>query len=370
MDFRRICIIGTGLIGSSLALAFKRQKIGADISGIDQPEVIQAAVQARLFDQGFTVGELAAVIPQADLIILATPIHSILNLLPKIAALVAPGSLTTDVGSTKGEIVSAASRLFQSGAFFLGGHPMAGSEKKGYQAADPFLFENCYYILTPTADAYWQPIGAFSALLEKIGAKVLYLDAAVHDRIAASISHLPQLLATALVNLVGKFQCQNPYYLKMAAGGFRDMTRIASSPFGIWNDILNTNQTNILALIEQFIAELEQLKQLFQSESLPVAALQYYFEQAARTRLSIPHDTKGFLKPLFDLRVVVRDEPGVIAKISTACYQQGINIRDIEVLKVRMFEGGTIRLAFETEKDRQIAKHVLATAGFECLIND
>jgi len=247
---------------------------------------------------------------------------------------------------------------------------MAGSEKSGYSAADPFLFENCFYVLTPTVKTPLDQVSAFSHILEKIGAKVLFLDAAVHDQIAASVSHLPQILAVSLVNLVGSFQKENQYYLKMAAGGFRDMTRIASSPFSIWEDICESNKENILKLIDQYISELRLMQQFFQNDDIQIHGLSKYFDTAARTRLSIPHDTKGFLKPLFDLTVVVRDEPGVIAQISTACYQAGLNIRDIEVLKVRLWEGGTIRLAFESARDRVQAKTVLEAAGFECHLRE
>jgi prephenate dehydrogenase len=369
VEFKRICIIGTGLIGGSLALAFKRHKIGEQIWGIDRPEICEQLKQAEIVDQAFSLDELKNVIPGADLIILAAPINQNLNLLPEIGRLATPNCLITDVGSTKKEIVSTARALFQHGAIFLGGHPMAGSAQKGFMAADPFLFENCYYVLTPTAEVPDMVVAAFSMVIEKIGAKVLLLNADLHDRIAASISHLPQILAVTLVNLAAKLDQENPYYLKMAAGGFRDMTRIASSPFTIWEDICNSNQCNILELIDSFMAELKSVRNYLQDRPIDKNHLAGYFEMAAQTRLSIPHDTKGFLIPLFDLRVVVQDEPGVIAKISSACYQEGINIRDIEVLKVRLWEGGTLRLAFESEKDRQSATRILNNLGFECRYN-
>lgn len=368
MNFQKICIIGTGLIGSSLALAFRRHQIGEFIWGVDKSEIIDSLEKSNIVDQVAPLTELVHIIPQADLIILAAPIKHILNLIPRISEMAAPGTLVTDVGSTKQQIVRVARMFFHSGVTFLGGHPMAGSERSGHLAADPFMFENCYYVLTPTIDTPLDVVNSFSNIIEKIGAKVLLLDAAVHDRIAASVSHLPQILAVSLVNLLRTYQQKNPYYLKMAAGGFRDMTRIASSPFSIWEDICESNKSNISQLIDKFIAELEMMKQYFKDDHVPVDMLGNYFEAAARTRLSIPHDTKGFLKPLFDLTVVVRDEPGVIAKISSICYDKGINIRDIEVLKVRLWEGGTIRLAFETEPDRLNARRLLESLDFECHI--
>lgn len=370
MNFQNICIVGTGLIGSSLALAFKRNNIGEKIWGVDKSDVARNLENTNIVDQAFSITELIHVIPKSDLIVLASPIQHILNILPKISELAPAEAIITDVGSTKSQIVAQAKKLFHSGSVFIGGHPMTGSEKKGYLAADPFLFENCYYVLTPTIEAPLNKVNLLSESLEKIGAKVLFLDAAVHDRIAAAVSHLPQILAVSLVNLVGHYQNENPYYLKMAAGGFRSMTRIASSPFNIWEDICQSNRDNILKMINHFIEELEGMKQLFQNNGVDICHLQSYFETAATTRLSIPHDTKGFLHPLFDLTVVVRDEPGVVAKISSACYEEGINIRDIEVLKVRLWEGGTIRLAFESAEDRTNAKRILEKNRFECHMKD
>ncbi|MCK5738318.1 prephenate dehydrogenase/arogenate dehydrogenase family protein, partial [bacterium] len=276
--------------------------------------------------------------------------------------------LITDVGSTKGEITRLAEKIVPPEINFIGGHPMAGSEKASFRAADPLLFENCFYILTPsqnTADAVTQ---SFAAIVEKIGAKTLILDAAEHDRIAAGISHLPQLLAVGLVNLVARYNQENPYYLKMAAGGFRDMTRIASSPYSIWEDICNTNQPNIAGMLTELIKELEKLRDTFEEPELPTEKLAVIFEHAARTRLSIPKDTKGFINPLYDLRVAVEDKPGMISRMSTICFENNINIRDIEVLKVRLLEGGTIRLSFDSEKDRQHATNLLVADGFECRI--
>ncbi|MBN1352681.1 prephenate dehydrogenase [candidate division KSB1 bacterium] len=365
MAFDKICILGVGLIGGSLALAFKRKGIGREIIGFDRDDVIRGALDKKIIDTGFALTDLRRGLTGAGLIILAAPIENNLEIIPEIAGVAPETSLISDVGSTKSKMMDLASHFFTSGAEFVGGHPMAGSEKRGYAAADPFLFENCYYILTPLDDVETPARQKFTECLEQIGAKVLYLDAKMHDQIAAAVSHLPQMIAVSLVNLIAQKSQQNPHYLKMAAGGFRDLTRIASSPFSIWKDICASNGENILQLIDDYLDELNALR-----TDLVQHNLQQKFEFAAKTRLSIPHDTKGFLHPLFDITVVVQDKPGVIARISTLCANSGINIRDIEILKVRLWEGGTMRLAFESEKDRERAILLLEAEGFICHIRE
>ncbi len=361
MAFNKICIIGTGLIGGSLALAFRRKHVGEQIIGVDFKDVAENAKSQGIVDDAFSSEDIEIAVADADLVILATNIYHILNTLPKIAKYAKTNTLVTDVGSTKSQIVETANREFGKDAFFLGGHPMAGSEKHGISAADSFLFENCFYILTPLENTPQEMTTVFANLLEQIGAKVLILNAALHDQIAAAVSHLPQLLAVHLVNFIARYNQQEPNYLKLAAGGFRDMTRIAASPFEMWEDICTTNKDNISRLLDNFIETLTIFRNEFQSGNIETL-----FDSAAKTRLSIPKDTKGFIHPNFDVSVVVEDKPGVIAKIANTLAAHQINIRDIEVLKVRLLEGGTIRLSFESEKSRTEAIQLLKDAGFDC----
>jgi prephenate dehydrogenase len=361
MFFNKICIIGTGLIGGSLALAFRRKKIGNKIIGFDFQETINKAVEQKVIDEGYTPHEIENQIIDADLVILATNIRQIMIDLKTIAPLLKKEAIVTDVGSTKETIVKVADRVLADSAYFIGGHPMAGSEKSGIDAVDPSLFENCFYILTPSENTPRDVLNKLVKIMELIGAKVLILNASVHDKIASAVSHLPQVLAVKLVNLIEGYNLDEANYLKLAAGGFRDMTRIASSPFSMWEDIFNTNSENILNIIDEFIIELKSLK-----NELSFANLRTEFENATKTRLSIPKDTKGFIHPNYDITVVVEDEPGVISKIATTLSEKNINIRDIEVLKVRLLEGGTMRLSFESEKNREVAIELLSEKGFYC----
>jgi len=238
---------------------------------------------------------------------------------------------------------------------------MAGSEKTGLDHIDPFLFENAIYVLT-NHSASDDLVKKYVAIIEIIGASVLFLTPAEHDEIAAVVSHLPQMLAVTLMNYAAKRNNNNPAYLKLAAGGFRDMTRIASSPFDVWADICKTNAENIEFAIEQLMTDLSASKNLLTENH---RQLQSFFETAARNRLSIPKDSRGFLRPQFDISVIIEDKPGMIASIAAILADEEINIKDIEILKMREGDAGTMRLAFQNETDREAALKLLAQKSFE-----
>lgn len=360
-SFKSITIVGVGLIGGSLGLALQRKGYKGNIIGVDNPATVNRAIEKRIIKEGFARDDLDKAVAKSDLVFICTPIKEILRLLPIIGKHVRPGTLITDVGSTKRKIVEAANIHLPADCDFIGGHPMAGSEFRGVQAADPFLFENATYVLTPSRPIREETRSAFGDLLELIGAKVLLLQPRLHDEIAAAVSHLPQMASVALMNLAAGKQNESPHFLKMAAGGFRDMTRIASSPFGIWEDIFETNTDMILQYIDEYIRELEKVKKILSQNQLAD-----YFDAAARNRLSIPKDTKGFLKPQFEISVSVEDKPGIIALISSTLAEENINIKDIEVLKIREDEGGTLRLAFSTNEEREEAMNLLTAKGMEC----
>lgn len=359
--FKSILIIGVGLIGGSLGLAFKRKGYSGKIFGVDKPSTLNWAIERNVIDKGFAREDIAKAVPQADLIFICTPILDILNLLPVIGEHAKPGTLVTDVGSTKRKIVEMAHIHLPAECDFIGGHPMAGAEFSGVKAADPFLFENATYVLTPNQPIREKIRTALGELLELVGAKVLLLEPALHDEIAAAVSHLPQMASVALMNLAAGRQAEGGHFLKMAAGGFRDMTRIASSPFEIWQDIRKTNGDKIVEYIDYYIVELNKIKDIITKEELAE-----YFNSAARNRLSIPKDTKGFLKPQFEISVSVEDKPGMIALIANTLAEKNINIKDIEVLKIREDEGGTMRLAFSSDEERKTAMELLRTKGLEC----
>jgi len=359
-DFKRATIVGVGLIGGSLGMALKRKVPDLTVFGIDDDEILIEAQEIKAIDRGFTRDQMQTCIEQSELVFVCTPIYLITDLLPQIAKMVKPGTLVTDVGSTKDQIVQMGEKHFKDKIYFLGGHPMTGGEGNGIHHADPLLFENAVYVLTPVNHLPRTLIQKFGNLVEQIGSKVLFLTPSMHDKIAAAVSHIPQLLAVTLVNWVAAHQKDSSHFLKLAAGGFRDMTRIASSPYEIWKDVISTNQKEMMAFLDEFIDQLKKTKENLKNQDLSTD-----FKNAARNRLSIPSDTRGFLLPHYDLSVRVEDKPGEIAEMATILAKQKINIKDIEVLKVREGDAGVIRFSFETEEARKTAQQLFKEIGYE-----
>jgi prephenate dehydrogenase len=243
---------------------------------------------------------------------------------------------------------------------------MAGSEKGGLASADAFLFENATYVLCP---AERQDVAGFTRrhaglveLVEATGARLLVLDARRHDRIAATVSHLPQLLAVTLMNYAAGLNAEDGAFLRLAAGGFRDLTRIASSPFEMWQHILVANEGPILDALGGFAAALQRLRNRLIEDDLE--ALHDAFTDARRTREAIPRNSKGFLHPLADVYVYAEDRPGELHRITRVLFEAEMNIKDIELLKVREGTGGAFRLSFADDATAASAVNVLEHAGF------
>ena len=350
---QRVAIIGLGLIGGSLGLAIKQSIPRVRIIGFDSPDVMRRARKRSAIDTA--ASSLADAVCSADIVFICTPVDSILKLLPAVERFVQPHAIVTDVGSVKGVVHSQAKKYFTSRGIFIGGHPMAGSEGSGIDHADPLLFQNAVYVLCPLRKkSNVQPL---IALLKKIGARILIMDAGEHDRAAAAISHLPQLIAVSLMNRAAKKNQRKPAFLQLAAGGFRDMTRIASSPFPIWKDILKHNKRDVRLSLMELEKALRDFDKDLKEESL--SRIGRKFVRAKSFRDSIPKNSKGFLHPTHDIYVWVNDKPGVLAEITSALFDKRINISDIELVKIREGQGGTFRLSFETHETAQKAIAVL-----------
>jgi len=280
-DFKKITIIGVGLIGGSLGLALKEKHLNFKIVGIDKQEIIEKAIARGAIDEG-TVN-LEEGIKEADIIIIATPVKTILNILIQINPFLKKGCLVTDTGSTKKQIVQKANKILSKDIFFIGGHPMAGSEECGIESADPYLFHNKTYILTPALKSNLRALKKLSLLIKMIGAKKLILDPLEHDRIVSAVSHLPQIIAVSLINTIGELALRgnNYNYFKAVGEGFKDMTRIASSPYKMWEDICDTNQENILEIIQEFKNYLEVIEHKLKNNP---NSLKEEFQKASKLR--------------------------------------------------------------------------------------
>ncbi len=265
---RTVAIVGVGLIGGSFALALRKAGFRGDLLGVSSPNTIAEALRLGIIDHGVSLEQAAA---QADFIYLAQPILPILETLDRLRPLIGAASFVTDAGSTKAAIVERAQ--FTRGQF-LGGHPMAGKETRGVSEADAGLFAGHPYILTPSepADLETEAAANFVSWISKIGARLCILESAQHDSILAYVSHLPQLVSTAIANTVRSIG-EAP---EVAGPAVLAMTRLASSSFDVWGDILATNEPNIIQALEALTGEIERIKVGLRSKSTEVL-----FESAA-----------------------------------------------------------------------------------------
>ena len=266
-------------MGGSWGLALKKHGFAGAVTGCDRPAVLSGALAAHAIDEGSEDPIVA--IRGADLIVLATPVGAILDLLPKLKPAVPVRALVTDVGSTKRLICQRARELLGDEPLFLGGHPLAGKELSGFENADAALFEGVRYALTPLTPDHLadERVKAFSRLVEALGARPFLCDASAHDRAVAYLSHLPQLLSTGLSSLVAEQSADDFLPLELAATGFRDVTRLADSPYAVWRDICLTNIENIQSALELVIEKLEAVKL-----HLSDRELEREFKQAAKLR--------------------------------------------------------------------------------------
>jgi prephenate dehydrogenase len=254
-----VAIVGVGLIGGSFGLALRTAGFRGELLGVSSPAALEAGLRIGAISRKATLQEAAA---HADLIYLAQPVDRILLTLRELGPLIRSGCLVTDAGSTKMEIVQTAAQSLPPRSF-LGGHPMAGKERRGVEAADPELFRGRPYVLTPDPEAPPELFGEFRDWLRRFGAHIVEMSPAEHDATIAFTSHLPQLLSVALANSLG---LQNNTYLERVFGpGLLDMTRLALSDFELWESIIASNKQQILLALEAFQSRLQALEDALQS---------------------------------------------------------------------------------------------------------
>jgi prephenate dehydrogenase len=361
LKIHRIVIIGCGLIGGSLALAWRRSGIADEIVGVDlRNDHLEDAIRLRIIDRAAPLEEAVV---DADVIVLATPVQQSIRLLMELAKLpLPPNCVVTDVGSTKREVCRHALEILPAHISFIGGHPMAGSEKSGIRAASPRLFENAVYVLTPRPDEKREAVERIRTLVEATGAQVLILDPERHDRLVAAISHLPHVVAAQLVDQVADLGEEDPLYAVLAAGGFRDVTRVASGHPGLWREILLTNGDAIRPLLTEWKRRISSLVQWIEKND--GEAIETFFRKAADWRDALPVRGRGAIRPAYQCTVDVPDEPGTIGRIATLLGQHEINLRNIGILESREGDNGQLILTFADETSRNDAVHLMESSGY------
>jgi prephenate dehydrogenase len=361
-----VVVIGVGLIGGSLCSAFKNA--GYHVSGVSRPTTLSKASEMKIINSGFDYSEMKGALYGSDYIFICTPLGDISRRIEEVFQYAQPGSVVSDVGSTKSVISDIAARISahrqSEGAVFIGGHPMTGSEKRGVENSNPFLFYDAVYVLTPPENTPKDAVKSLSSLISGLGAKVMVLSPELHDRIAASVSHLPQILAVSLANHLA--DQDSDLFRNLAAGGFRDMTRIASSSYRIWRDIIAMNREEIRKSLRAYRGILDGVLEHIDDDRY----IEKLFTRAREERQTIPRYSKGFLKPLVDVRVSVKDRPGELAKITSTVYFHDVNIKDIEIVNIREGEGGVLRIGFSGNEDAQKAADALRGVGYDVSVVD
>jgi prephenate dehydrogenase len=246
LSFRKVAVVGIGLLGGSIALAMKKNHLAREVVGVSRRQAaLHFALKNKIVDHG--TSDILKAVENADLVILATPIQTILSLLTTLGSRLKRGCIVTDIGSTKASIVSAAQKHLPSHIFFVGGHPLAGSEKKGVEFSDANLFQQSFCLLTPTEKTNKDALEKVSEVWTRMGCLIKSVSPDEHDSILAFTSHVPHLLAYGLVDAIP------PDYLVFGATGLKDTTRIASSNPQLWSDVCMQNSKNILKSLDEMI---------------------------------------------------------------------------------------------------------------------
>lgn len=333
--FERVAVVGTGLIGGSIGLGVRGAFPRVAVTGFDEDEAVARAALGR--------GALTAVAGSAEqaardaeVVVLSPPVDRIAETCRTIDGAVPPDAVVTDVGSAKADVVHEGEAAF--GGRFVGGHPMSGSERHGIEAADARLFQDAWWILTPTATTDSGAYSNVAALVRLLGAKPVAVEPQAHDALVARLSHLPQLTASALVE-VAAAAGERDALLGLAGAGFRDVTRIAASRPDLWVAIIRANRAAVLEALDGLGDRLAAVSKLISTDAW--GELESFLAAARRARLEL------FAKPAVGgepvaLAMMVPDRPGVLAEVTTAAGELGVNIEDLRI--VHSTEGGRGRL--------------------------
>jgi prephenate dehydrogenase len=335
MNQKKITIIGCGLIGGSIALALKHRRSGWSVACLDLPDRLPAMCEAGVADEVGTLDDLPKHLRESSLVVLAAPVQAILEHIERIAPHLREGTIVTDVGSTKAQIMAKARACIPTGIQFVGGHPMAGSERSGVEAADPLLFSDRVYTLCPYEDTPPEVLVAVIDLVEDLLARPVTIDPEEHDRMMAMVSHLPCLISVALMHAALQADARHGMLETLAGRGFLDVTRLAASEFEVWSGILATNKQAIEEAFDNFGRSLSLLRGTVASGD---AAL--LWEQVSRTRRkmgldSLPRMRKPDLRGQIDrydkqLLGALANRMRVVRKIGKLKFDQAAPVRDPE----------------------------------------
>lgn len=334
--------IGLGLIGGSIARALRETQASCKILAYSRKpalsEDLQSALETQVLDDVvFSLTELS----DCDYIFLCAPVNCNISYLPELARIISKKTILTDVGSVKSGIHTAAEEAGLS-AQFIGGHPMTGSERTGFANSNALLMENAYYVVTMTETCPKERVDAFLSLVKQIKSIPVVLSPDEHDDAVAAISHVPHVIAAQLVNLVRTSEDADTMRL-LAAGGFKDITRIASSSPSLWESILTANTDFVLPTLRRYISLLTEAEQALSTKNKE--EIRSLFAEAGEFRSTL-QERKGALPESFVLHADLRDEAGAIATFATLLAVHGISLKNIGIVHNRTYEQGALRIEF------------------------
>ena len=355
--------IGFGLIGGSIARCLRNiypdcTLIAYNYHAPNSSAPLEAAKSDGVLDD--VKDSLSDGFSDCDIIFLCAPVLRNIEYIKMLQPMLHPDCILTDVGSVKGNIHSAIKELGLESQF-IGGHPMAGSEKTGYENSSLTLLENAYYILTPTESTKEADLSFMKEMVAAIGAIPVILDANSHDAITAAISHVPHIISAALVNLVGSAP-EKEQMAALAAGGFKDITRISSSSPQMWQNICLTNTDCMISCLQDYIKLLAEAEKLLQEKDAD--GLYQLFADAKAFRDSIPNSSTGLLCRNYTILVDIRDEMGAFARVATLLAENHINIKNMGILNNREFIEGVLGIELANQQDVDTSIQILKEQGY------
>ena len=375
----RITFVGFGLLASSVAAAIKQAKLPTVVRAVSSPATLSRAKELGLADECFGYDEITDWVPGSDMILLCAPILHILHTIENLAQMdlsalsSQPKILVSDIGSTKVEICKAGAKL-PNPFVFVGSHPMAGSEKRTLEYNDPSIFENAYWFVCPPEGVEEADYKSLLDLISFVGANAVVFPPEHHDRTMAWVSHMPQMLSSTLAASMPE-RLVKPSYQHYAGRAFRDMTRIAASGWNMWHDIAVTNRDQtVLALrevregLDKTIVAMDHLQVV--SDGKPAAddragELESVFKAGNEGRASLFEKGRNAAAAFSEITVPLKDVPGALLQVLSPLAQNNLNIRDIELMKVRENIAGTLLLAFKTPEEARRAVQILKLLGYD-----
>ena len=354
---KTIYIVGLGLIGASMALGIKRDHPDYEILGYNRSKPSRdIALERGMIDRA--TDDFASFAPLADIIILTLPIKQTIAFIQELASLgLKEGVIISDAGSTKSAIVATAEKCFADKPVrFVGAHPMAGSHKTGAASSDVNLFENAYYIFTPSSLTTSDTLEEMRDLLSGLHARFIEIDAEEHDKVTSQVSHFPHILASGLMEQTALYAREHELAGRFAAGGFRDMTRIAESEPGMWTSILLSNRETIIERIEDFKGRLDEISQAIRDED--EGQIWDFFNQAREQRQAMEIHKRGGVDSSYDLFVDIPDEEDVILRILELL--RGTSLVNIHINEENREDvHGILQISFKNAQDLERAEHVI-----------